>query len=497
MRLRLMATIPADSAASPVQTLRLTIGLRQLVVVGACLVMFWLVVFNPRALNDGDTYWHLATGGWMLAHHQVPHADPFSFPHAGQPWVAHEWPSEILMTLVFRLAGWTGFVILFGFATALSMGLLLSRLGSWMGPIALAVAAWLCIGCMWVGLFCRPHLLALPLMIFWTGELLQARAENRSPPLWLAALLVLWANLHGSFVFAALVAAPLALEALFANWRDPWPVLRGWGAFAVACLIAVLLTPNGFEALTYPFQILSMKTLNGIVEWLPPDFKQMTTFQAALLITLFVCLARGVKVPVFRALLVVYLLHSSLQHQRFELVLALIAPLFLAEPIGRSFGRTQPKRLGSPALAAGVFALGALILILARAQDPVTRPDAVNTPATALAHVPTALRAKPVLNTYSFGGYLIYQGVRPFIDGRSDMYGDDFFARDMRIMRGDKAEFDKAVAQYGIAWAILQPREPLVSQMDAKPGWTRLYSDKWALVYARTDALAGGSPKRP
>jgi hypothetical protein len=483
-----MATIPAS--ASPAQSLRVSVGARQLVLVAASLVMFWLVVFNPRALNDGDTYWHLASGSWMLEHHRVPHVDPFSFTHAGQPWVAHEWLSEIVMTLVWRAAGWTGFVVLFGLATALSVALLLARLGRWMGPIALTVTAWLSIGCMWVGLFTRPHLLALPLMIFWTGELLDARSAGRAPPLWLAALLVLWANLHGSFVFAALVAAPLALEALVESWRDPWPVVRGWGLFALACLVAVLLTPNGVEALIYPFRIMTMKTLDGIVEWLPPDFRQMTTFQTALLVTLFMCLVRGVKVPFFRSLLVLFILHMALQHQRHELVLALIAPLFLAEPIGRSFGRDAPRPLGPPLVPAVLFAVGVLVMIGVRAADPVTRPDAVNTPRAALEHVPAALRAKPVLNTYSFGGYLVFRGVKPFIDGRADMYGDDFFSSHIRLMRGDAAEFDKAAAKYRLAWTILQPREPLVAQLDAKPGWRRIYADRWAVVHARTDALA-------
>jgi hypothetical protein len=481
-----MATIPA---AAPAQSLRLTIGLRQLVVVAASLVMFWLVVFNPRALNDGDTYWHLASGGWMLAHGGAPHVDPFSFTHGGQPWVAHEWLSEIVMTLVFRAAGWTGIVVLFGLASALSMALLLARLGRCMGPIALVVAAWLVTGCMWVGLFTRPHLLALPIMIFWTGALIDARAEGRAPPLWLAALLVLWANLHGSFVFAALVAAALALEALVENWRNPWPVTRSWGLFAVLCLVAVLATPNGVEALVYPFQIMTMKTLNGIIEWLPPDFRSMTTFQAALLLTLLVCLSRGVKVPFFRTLVVLFILHMALQHRRHELVLALIAPLFLAEPIGRSFGRTEPRPLGRPLAPAALFAVAVLVMIGIRAADPVTRPDAINTPRTALAHVPAALQARPVLNTYSFGGYLIFRGVKPFIDGRADMYGDEFFSRHIRLMRGDAAEFAKAQAEYGLDWTILQPGEPLAKQMDAKPGWRRIYSDHWAVVHAREAAL--------
>ena len=214
-----MATIPAADIRA--RGLRLSIGLRELVIAGACLAIFYILAFNPRALNDGDTYWHLRAGGWMLDHGRVPNFDPFSFTHGGKPWVPHEWLSEIVMTSVYRAGGWTAYVVLFGFAGALSMALLLTRLSRWFGPLALALTAWLGIGCMWVGMFARPHLLALPIMIYWTGRLLDARSEGRAPPLWLALVMVLWANLHGSFVFGALVAAPLALEALWEKRAEP------------------------------------------------------------------------------------------------------------------------------------------------------------------------------------------------------------------------------------------------------------------------------------
>jgi hypothetical protein len=483
-----MATIPAVD--SPSQSLRLRLTLREVVVAVVALVGFWYIVFDPRALNDGDTYWHVATGNWILDHRQVPMVDPFSFTHGGQRWVAHEWLSEVIMALVWRAAGWTGLVVMFGLSLALSLALLFSRLARWLGPIALAVTGWLAFGCLWMGMFARPHLLALPIMIIWTGTLLDARAARRPPPMWLAALLVLWANLHGSFVFGALVAAPLAAEALVEGWRDPWPVLRRWGLFALACLGAVLLTPNGVDALTYPFHILTMQTLNGIVEWRPANFSTWSSFEAAILVTLFVCLARGAKIPAFRALLVLVLLHMALQHERHQMVLALIGPLFLAEPIGRSFGRQAPRAIPRP-LATGALAAVALAgLIGWRVAHPVVRVDAVNTPLSALETVPEALRRQPVINTYSFGGYLIYRGIRPFIDGRADMYGDDFFRRDIAVMRGDDAAFDRAVAQYGIAWTILSPREALVRKMDAKPGWRRLYADHWAVVHVREAALA-------
>ena len=65
--------------------------------------LFALAAFSPAALGDGDTFSHLATGEWIIAHGAAPHADPFSFSMAGAPWVAHEWLSEALLTLAFRL----------------------------------------------------------------------------------------------------------------------------------------------------------------------------------------------------------------------------------------------------------------------------------------------------------------------------------------------------------------------------------------------------------
>lgn len=44
----------------------------------AALAVFAVTAFAPGVLNDGDTYWHIAAGQWMLAHHSVLSTDPFS-----------------------------------------------------------------------------------------------------------------------------------------------------------------------------------------------------------------------------------------------------------------------------------------------------------------------------------------------------------------------------------------------------------------------------------
>jgi hypothetical protein len=53
--------------------------------------LFMLATYSPQVLGDGDTWSHIATGQWILAHGAVPRADPFSHSMPGAPWTAHEW----------------------------------------------------------------------------------------------------------------------------------------------------------------------------------------------------------------------------------------------------------------------------------------------------------------------------------------------------------------------------------------------------------------------
>src|SRR5260370_42335632 len=70
------------------------------------LFLFTLAAFAPQVLGDGDTWSHVATGEWIIAHGVVPRADPFSHSMPGAPWTAHEWLSEVLLALAFRVGAW-------------------------------------------------------------------------------------------------------------------------------------------------------------------------------------------------------------------------------------------------------------------------------------------------------------------------------------------------------------------------------------------------------
>jgi hypothetical protein len=443
-----------------------------------------LVSFLPPILNDGDTFWHIAAGRWMIGHHAVPAGDPFSYTYAGQPWVTHEWLSEVAMAAAWLIAGWSGVMLLTGLAVGALAAVTGAWLLRWLNPWPAGGTLIIGLACLWPSLLARPHLLVLPVAALWTIELLRAREASRAPSLWLVALMIVWANLHSSFIVGLGLSGAFALEAALdlKTWR--WRTLIGWAEFVALAVLATLVTPNGLDGLAFPLKVLGMKALPAITEWQSPDFMQLSPLEIALLAGIFAAFWLGARMSAVRAMILLGLVHMSLQHVRQEALLGALAPLILAEPLGRALGRRagdQPIRWRMPLPQAALG--GALIaaVLVGRVALQVQRVDGPTAPITALAHVPPQLRAQPVLNDYDFGGYLIFSGVRPYIDGRADMYGDDFVAADQSLQNGDPATLADTLKRYKIRWAILKPSLPLVAVLEAD-GWTRTYADKYAVV---------------
>jgi hypothetical protein len=154
-----------------------------------------------------------------------------------------------------------------------------------------------------------------------------------------------------------------------------------------------------------------------------------------------------------------------------------------AGPIDRTLAElAKPASLRGVAIAATVLAaLSAAVL-----HGAATRTD-VAIPAAALAAVETAHVTGPVLNDYGFGGYLIFEGIPPFIDGRAELYGDEFIKRYVQAMLLDSDELPKLLDRNGIAWTLIAPERPAVLLLDHLPNWRRLYADDVAVVHVRTD----------
>jgi hypothetical protein len=284
--------------------------------------------------------------------------------------------------------------------------------------------------------------------------------------------------------------ALIGIEVLVDTNVDRVIVARQWSLFLVLATVVSLLNPNGWHGLVHPVQLMSMKSVAIIQEWQPPDFQHLQPLEVALAALLYVGFSRGVRLPVSRLFTLLGLIHMALQHSRHQMVAGVLAAVLLAEPLGRAFGvgdKPRPVRRPAAQWILGAIACGLLATAI-RVAHPIVPTDSPVAPLTALEHVPTEILKEPVFNSYEFGGYLIFREIKPFIDGRADMYGDDFISAYQAASAPDRTAFERLVTKYQVRWAIIHAGSPVANMIDVLPDWHRIYADDQAAVYVREGA---------
>jgi hypothetical protein len=430
---------------------------------------------SPTIFNDGDVSWHVATGRWIIAHGRIPTADPFSFTAAGHPWVATEWLAEVIFAAAYHLGGYGGVTALVAAAMMVLHGLIYFFLRPRAGPIAIAAALIAMDLVLIPFMLARPHVLVWPIIAAWTILLVGADEEGRAPPLWGALLLPFWTNIHGSFAIAAPIGAAIAFDAL---QKTKWRNWRAWVLFGLVSAVGVTLNANGLRGLLRPFEMENLAILPLVQEWQPSTLQWMPQFYAVLGFGLLVLLYKGARVPIGRLVLLLGLAglaFSQVRHQSWFIVVAVcVVPPLLG---------TQPSKSDDSRW----LALAAVPLLIARAFWPATVPENGANPRRLIAAVPADLRGQPLFNGYTFGGPLILAGIRPYIDGRADMYGDAFVLDYSQITDGNQSRFDAVVRRYGIRWTMLPTRSTLAQALDRSPEWKRIYADRVGAIHVRRD----------
>jgi hypothetical protein len=449
-----------------------------------------LLVLGPRLLSDPDTYSHIALGRWILDHHSVPTTDPFSANFRGTHWVAFEWLSQIAFAGAHAVGGWLGVAALTAAAVATALGLLTRFLLREWQPNAVLVAVLCALLLTAPHILARPHVLALPVMVAWIATLIRAVDTRAAPPWYALPLMMLWANLHGSFTFGLAMIAPIACDALWRATRSERPVVfRQWFFFALLALGAACLNPYGPEMILVTFRTVALgAALTTVAEWRSQDFTHLGAFEIIMLGTFGFALFRGVTLPWLRIVMLFGVLHLALSQVRHADLLGLLAPIFLARPLAEQFKAIAAD--GPPlAIRHGMLLPIAVLAVLTGATALASlrgiAPAARITPENAIQSVQLA-KAGPVLNDYDFGGYLDFVGIAPFIDGRAELYGERYMLRhDRALSLQNLPDFMRLLDEYRIQATLLAPSTPAVGLLDRLPDWKRAYADDVAVVHVR------------
>jgi len=181
---------------------------------GVLLCGLLLVIFP---FFDFDIYWHLANGREMLAQGRIVNDEIFSYTKAGTPFSNHEWLAQIVLYLVYALAGDVGLNV-FKIALAAGVIFLLFRTCRMLGA-SLVLAALLSTVAVLIAAeryLVRPELFSLLGVALLSYILYGFRAGRLSAVAlrWLPLIMLLWDWLHGA-VFGAVLLGVWALSENF------------------------------------------------------------------------------------------------------------------------------------------------------------------------------------------------------------------------------------------------------------------------------------------
>jgi hypothetical protein len=482
-----VTTLHTDQAAPSLR------GLLPVWVGAAAYALF--VLAGNRLLIDPDTLWQITVGQWIIDHRAVPTVDVYSFTMRGQPWISTQWLAQVAYAQAYAVAGWAGPVVLAASAIAATFALLARFVAKRLSESAALVAIAAALALTVPHLLARPHVLALPILVAWAAGLIAAADRREAPSFWLLPLMALWANLHGGFVFGLFLIGGLALDAVWnADAASRKSLLLRWFGFGLAALAASCITPYGWGALLASQKILSLgSALPLIMEWRPADFSSVGAFEVCLLLGIGLALHRGITLPPMRIVLLLGLLHMALSQGRAAEILALIAPMLLAAPLSRQIGGTEVSAATpSPFRGALVAGVAAALMAGTIAWASVHRfePHMRGSPVAAVAEL-KKLNLARVLNDYDFGGFLIANGVAPFIDGRTELYGEKFFV-DHNAASGlmEPDNLFRLLAQYNIEATLLRTQSAATKLLDHVDGWQKIYSDDIATIHLRKAGAA-------
>ncbi len=472
-------------------------------------VVIWTTAV--RAPLDPDLWWHLRAGEIILES-GIPDQDPgFSFTAGDNDWFMHEWLSDLLMHLIYAVGGIWGLALFFSLVVVLTFVLLYrASVGRpYLAGFVLILGYW----AYHPFVHSRPQLfntLLAALFIFVVEGVKNHRFDQKW--LWvIPPVMLVWANLHSGFLlgFAVLgvyiVGAGLQLVWPGREGRGfTWPEVGYLGGVTAVGGLLTLLNPRGFSLWLYPFETLTSDAMRlMIAEWGSPNFHNRIFLP--FLILFFVTIVSMVlsrRLPTWTDwLFVLGTAFAGLQSVRhIPIFVVVVVPIIARQILSASEGTKAYTLLAGRASSAPLtsllyrfnFMLGILLCLMALGWAGYVLfnyEDSLREvyPVAAVNYLERTGRTEArIFNHYGWGGYLIGRGVPVFIDGRADLYGDEFMRVYDDTVRG-RGVWQQTLQAYGITHALLDEKSALVSLLALSPDWQLLYRDELAVIYGRVE----------
>jgi hypothetical protein len=531
--LSLVAVTPSRANTPALESRSLPTTDFTFVVVSLC-VIAGLSLLLP--IQPEDFWWNMALGRETLQNGRLPTVDTFSYTQPGEQIFVHGWLPQVLFYFLYTSGGAVLIALVQAVVLTGTYGLLLrlcvqrgARPG--LAAIILLVVAVPLSASNWN---VRPQSYVLVLFVLMLSVL--QRWQKADEPsfsgsfwkgrLWaLPLLMLLWVNMHGSFVLGGILIALTFIAEFARRWvlglrpdisrrtvipasvgpsrwsealdgsRSSLPALFVAGVLAAA---VIPVNPTGLNIIRFTLMCARDpdRRINS-VEWRPPTAAEADgpVFFAAV-VAVFAVLVLARRRPT-----IIDLVHISaffwlgLQGMRYIIWFALILVPILAEMLAARHDNEEKPAERSPLNLLLVTLAGALVVALLPTLKPLWLPGrngsllSPDTPTAAVAELETiSPRPRRFFHSSAAGSYLMWarpeQGI--FIDSRlQDFYASKLVADYCALTAGERVR--ELIAEYRFDGMLLNrvQHRRLIEVMSGDPDWTEAYVDETHVILVR------------
>ncbi len=470
---------------------------------------FAIFAMSVREGIDGDLWWHLRTGEAIVQNGRIPATDLFSFTIPDHIWIVQQWLTDSLTWLLYQRAGLAGLIVIFALIVTIAFMLVYVRAAG--RPYLAAIVLFLAYLTAALPIGARPqmvNMLFLAIFIFIVEGVRQKKWREWTLFL-LPPITMLWANMHSGYLTGIVILGAYfvgdAAQQLLKKPDDLTLAKSGVWKLGVVIPVSVALAivnPSGLDLVLFPLGTLSSKAIqSNIVEWFSPDFHSPYWLFFGVMLAVgagsFIYSKRTVS---FADLLLFFgtgwMGLTSVRHiPLFALAATPIVTRYLLCAFEGS--RVYPILAGKQsetnvAMMAKVLNTAVLVImflvVIVWVQIRVENIETIieeTFPVAAVDYIEeNGLDEGHIFNAYNWGGYLIWRRIPVFIDGRTELYGDDFFRtylQTFKVLDG----WERPLDDYDVDYILTDSNSALTTLLQTSSNWQAVYEDEMATVFVR------------
>ena len=444
---------------------------------------------------DFDLWGHLKFGEDIWQTGAVPKTDPYNYTFPNHVWFNHEWLTEVLFYLLYKVFGSTG-ILIFKLGLGLTIVHLLSQLYFERSKNILAYCLFFIL---WthvvsMGFASRPHLMTF-LFLTVLLVILYRYSEGKRQAIWCAPpLFALWVNCHGGFVAGfGIFGMFIVVESITRIREQGNPDTLLFYALGVSFL-ALLVNPYGYHLLIFLLETIPRE--RQVEEWWPIPLWSTDFIHYKILALLFlVSLFSPMRKRPWELAIIAFSVFYGFKHQRHSVLAAIVmvpmaaacfAQLVESWTVSKK-SRPWPRWVHVGVLVSmGLFAglqLNHNFAKWKRHGFQIYVDPAIN-PIYAVRFLEENKINGNILTTSDWGQYVIWKlrESKVSVDGRYwTVYPPDSIIQNMVFQKGWEGwKYYLDLYPHEIIFTVLENQD-----LESHKGWVKIYQDHNSRIFVR------------